>query len=232
MLENFDRVIWREDRAVLNDLTFALQLSRNVESVKQELDNTCFVLYKPRELVDQYRVVLDLHKKKRFKNILEIGIWNGGSLAFWNELLSPDRIIGVDILPECPSPYFNEYVSAGARVGKVETFWGIDQSDGEKLSTIVQDGFEGPLDLVIDDGSHYYEETRLSFETLFKHLKSGGIYVIEDWQWSYWEEFQEHEYFEGKTDLSLLIKELIRDRNKLDIEALVVQSRMVALKKR
>ncbi len=232
MLEAFDKVIWKDDRAILNDLIFALQLSRDVDSVKAELDHACFVLYKPRELVEQYKTILELYKGARFKNILEIGIWNGGSLAFWNELLEPDKIVGVDIVSECPSPYFTEYASDDLRCSRIATFWGVDQGDGEKLDSIARTNFDGALDLIIDDGSHFYEETRSSFSTLFKYLKSGGVYVIEDWQWSYWEEFQHHEYFEGKTDLSLFIKELIRDREKVGIEAIVIQSRMVALKKR
>jgi hypothetical protein len=41
---------------------------------------------------------------------------------------------------------------------------------------------------VIDDASHIYEPTRASFETLFPYLRPGGLYIIEDWQWSYSDE--------------------------------------------
>ena len=38
-----------------------------------------------------------------------------------------------------------------------------------------------PVDLVIDDASHRYPETVASFEVLFPRLRTGGLYVIEDW---------------------------------------------------
>ena len=36
--------------------------------------------------------------------------------------------------------------------------------------------------LIIDDGSHIVEHMLLSIKTLSKHLKVGGIYIIEDIQ--------------------------------------------------
>ena len=49
----------------------------------------------------------------------------------------------------------------------------------------------GGLDLVIDDGSHLAEPTRTSFDTLFPLLAPGGFYIIEDWAWEHWPEFQD-----------------------------------------
>jgi len=47
----------------------------------------------------------------------------------------------------------------------------------------------GLFDLIIDDGSHINEHVIKSFEFLFPKLKIGGIYVIEDTQTSYWEDY-------------------------------------------
>ena len=47
----------------------------------------------------------------------------------------------------------------------------------------------GKIDVIIDDGSHINEHVIESFNVLFPKLKDGGIYVIEDTQTSYWEEF-------------------------------------------
>ncbi len=41
------------------------------------------------------------------------------------------------------------------------------------------------MDLVFDDASHLYEETRSSFESLFPHVRPGGVFVIEDWRWEH-----------------------------------------------
>jgi hypothetical protein len=68
---------------------------------------------------------------------------------------------------------------------RLKTYWGIDQGDRAALCEIVGREFDGPIDLVIDDASHVYGPTRASFETLFPYLRQGGLYIIEDWQWSY-----------------------------------------------
>jgi hypothetical protein len=47
----------------------------------------------------------------------------------------------------------------------------------------------GGIDIIIDDGSHINEHVIETFKILFPKLKDGGIYVIEDTQTSYWEEY-------------------------------------------
>jgi demethylmacrocin O-methyltransferase len=47
----------------------------------------------------------------------------------------------------------------------------------------------GTFDLIVDDGSHINEHVIKTFEILFPKLKKGGIYVVEDTQTAYWEEY-------------------------------------------
>ena len=47
----------------------------------------------------------------------------------------------------------------------------------------------GAIDIIIDDGSHINEHVIKAFNILFPKLQDGGIYVIEDTQTSYWDEF-------------------------------------------
>jgi demethylmacrocin O-methyltransferase len=54
------------------------------------------------------------------------------------------------------------------------------QDDPHFLGRVVNS--TGPLDVVIDDGSHYSEHQRATFSLLWPHVKPGGIYVIEDLQ--------------------------------------------------
>jgi hypothetical protein len=66
----------------------------------------------------------------------------------------------------------------------VRTFYGVDQADRGALRAIVDEVFgDEPLDLVIDDASHLYDETRQSFNVLFPRLRVGGFYGVEDWSW-------------------------------------------------
>jgi hypothetical protein len=64
------------------------------------------------------------------------------------------------------------------------------QSDREVLEHVVRDELANELDLVVDDASHTYEQTKASFEILFPLLQPGGIYSIEDWSWAHMPRFQ------------------------------------------
>ena len=85
--------------------------------------------------------------------------------------LDPDRIAVLDELR--------------AREGiedVVRPYYGVDQSDRTRLSEIVEEEFgTTPLDLVIDDASHLYDETLASFEVLYPRVRPGGLFIIEDW---------------------------------------------------
>jgi hypothetical protein len=38
----------------------------------------------------------------------------------------------------------------------------------------------------VDDASHFYTETKASFNAAFPRLRPGGVFVIEDWAWAHW----------------------------------------------
>ena len=54
-----------------------------------------------------------------------------------------------------------------------------DQSNLDDLQGVVDECKEG-YDIIIDDGSHAAAHQQISLDFLFKHLKPGGVYVIED----------------------------------------------------
>jgi 8-demethyl-8-alpha-L-rhamnosyltetracenomycin-C 2'-O-methyltransferase len=60
-----------------------------------------------------------------------------------------------------------------------------DQGNTEDLRGLVQKT-GGEFDVVIDDGGHRMDQQLVSFKTLFPHVKSGGLYIIEDLHTSYW----------------------------------------------
>jgi hypothetical protein len=184
----FGKLIWKPDRMVLDDLVFRLQ---HYASDDWELGNECFLFCKIKYLVDQYAKFWSLRENFPARNILELGMWDGGSIAFWFEYFNPDKYVGVDLQQKEDSEYFKRYTSSRGLDQKIRTYWGINQGDSAKLRGIVKTEFQGPLDLVIDDASHMYDLTKKSFETLFPLLRPGGLYVVEDWAWSHWPEFQE-----------------------------------------
>lgn len=99
-------------------------------------------------------------------NIMEIGIWEGGSLKTWRDYFCHSLIFGIDYEDK------SQYDGDG-----IKTYIG-DQNDVAGLVNIVKGMPE--LDIIIDDASHRSPHMISSFEALFPLLKSGGYYIIED----------------------------------------------------
>ena len=116
-------------------------------------------------------------------------MFDGGSVAFWNEIFKPEKHIAIDINQRNDSDYFISYIKSNNLGNKISTFWNVNQSDKETLTNLCSKEFTSSLDLVIDDASHMYSHTKNSFEILFPLLSPGGLYIIEDWAWGHWEDF-------------------------------------------
>lgn len=114
--------------------------------------------------------------------ILEIGVGGyddpesgGGSLRTWKRYFHRGMIYGVDIV--------EKESLAEQRITVLKG----DQSDPAFLAELAAE--TGPLDIVVDDGSHCSSDIITSFKHLFPHVRMGGLYVIEDMQTSYWPSF-------------------------------------------
>lgn|GEM_PF-2776650 len=202
----FERLTWEPDRAVLGDLVFRLEQSRDE---RWELGGECFALYKNRQLIDQFDRFWST-TDFRPRRILEIGIWDGGSTALWFEHLRPERLVAVDQMDREDSPYFRAYVAANGLEDRVMTRWRTNQAERAALLEIVDRDLGGEVDCVIDDGSHLLAPTRASFEILFPLLPPGGLYIIEDWAWEHWPEFQDPgNIWAAEEGLTALVNELV-----------------------
>lgn len=140
------------------------------------------------------------------RSILELGVFQGGSYVLLDKLFNPQRMSGVDISAEPVAPLLNYLTGLQNRFVHFST----PQRNRDALTRIVRDELAGELDLVVDDASHTYEETRASFEVLFPLLNADGIYVIEDWSWAHTPGFQALDApFASRPALSNLIFEQI-----------------------
>jgi hypothetical protein len=144
---------------LLDDLVFQLEHYRSDD---WELGDQCFRFYKTQELVDQYARFWVQRPDFRPDRVFELGIWDGGSVAFWFECLQPRKHVAIDIQQKQDSAYFRRYVGARGVGARIATYWGVDQADGPRLRKIAAREFDSPLDLVVDDASHLYEPTRRS----------------------------------------------------------------------
>lgn len=203
----FKKLKWYTDKMILNNINFRLPSDQIKDA---ESGDNCFIFRKTKRLIDQYERFWLSKSRFKPKNIIEIGIYDGGSIVFWFEYFHPDKHIGVDIRNREDSKYFQDYVKSNDLEKRIKTFWKTNQADHQRLVEIVNTEFDSPIDLIIDDASHMYELTKSSFQTLFPLLRPGGLYIIEDWAWAHWEEFQQESHpWSAKTALTKLIFELV-----------------------
>jgi 23S rRNA U2552 (ribose-2'-O)-methylase RlmE/FtsJ len=106
------------------------------------------------------------NKRNDILKILEIGIYGGSSLRMWEEYFPKAKIYGIDIEPI-------EFDS-----NRIITFKG-NQGKRNVLEKFVNKN-KGKFDIIIDDGSHRMDDQQISLAFLFKYVKKGGYYIIED----------------------------------------------------
>jgi hypothetical protein len=173
-------------------------------SPKKSFDHE-FIIMKSRNFFDHYTVL----KSEGFKKVIELGVYQGGSVVFLDQFLKPERFSAIE-LSTVPIPALDAYISKNA--GRTKLYYGTSQDDVNRLNGIVEQDFGGELDLVVDDASHLYAQTRTSFATLFPKIRPGGLYIIEDWSWSFQEPYQDpaNGWF-GQSALVNLIVDLTED---------------------
>ena len=115
-------------------------------------------------------------------NLLEIGVGGysnpfsgGNSLRMWKAFFTRAKIFALDI-----------YDKQHHQEHRITIFKG-SQIDHSFLDDIY--GIIGSLDIIIDDGSHINKHVINTFQYLFPKLNTGGIYVVEDTQTSYWPDY-------------------------------------------
>ncbi|HKV44285.1 MAG TPA: class I SAM-dependent methyltransferase [bacterium] len=201
----FERLVWEKDRVRLDDLVFRVQ-----ELDRWSPADDFFPFDKSKAAVDLLEKFWSTRETFHPERVFELGIFRGGSVAFWFEHLRPQKHVAIDIAPWGDGEYFKRYVGARGLGERVKTYWGTDQGDSARLRQIVRAEFTAPLDLVIDDASHMYALTKKSFETLFPLLRCGGLYVIEDWCWAHVGRWQAPDSpFAFQTPLTNLILECV-----------------------
>ncbi len=141
-----------------------------------EIDLTKYDTDKSQDYLNIYEDFFSPLKNMPVK-LLELGVDNGGSLLLWRDYFVNGTIIGLDKKP----------VIVPDNTDRIRIYQGLQQ-DIELLDRIRTETAPRGFDIIIDDASHIAEMTKTSFWHLFrKHLKSGGIYAIEDWGTGYWD---------------------------------------------
>ena len=133
-----------------------------------------------KRLINKYQHYFDVYDKhfSKYKGqeitIVEVGVFQGGSLQMWRSYFGPKaKIWGIDIDPRCK---LLEEENTNIIIGSQE-----DESFLESIYDIT-----GPIDILIDDGGHTQKQQITTFNILFDKIKNDGVYLCEDVHTSYW----------------------------------------------
>ncbi len=118
--------------------------------------------------VSNYAKIL---KNVDVNSMLEIGLGNGASARMWRDYFPNSKIFCMEFFGE-----ENKNKWDGAD-GIIE---GIDIVSGDSTKEESWNNIPYGLDFIIDDGSHFPGDQIKTFALGFSHLKTNGIYVIED----------------------------------------------------
>jgi SAM-dependent methyltransferase len=139
-----------------------------------------------------YETFISALRQRKAGAVLELGVFEGASLKILGTYFPNAKIVGVDIIDRSIdlSGFSNIKVFVG------------DQSDEDFIGSLLGSNGIDELDLVIDDASHVGWFSRESFRFLFPKLRSGGIYIIEDWGTGYWSEWPDGSSFQSNEPIS------------------------------
>jgi len=135
-------------------------------------------------------------KKNKF-NFLEIGTWEGASLASFHYYFKNANIYGID------RNFKNKYAS------KRLEFKYCDTTNFSDLINLKKKFQKKKFKIIIDDGSHLLNDIIHNLKFFFKFLDKGGYYVIED--------FNHPKYFHYLNDANnreLFVDKIIKNLKK------------------
>lgn len=118
-------------------------------------------------------------KKYTAKNVLEIGIYMGGSIKLWHDYFVNARIYGLDII------HFNNVPNMLKNQIRINLFTSVDAYDQQFFSDKLLSS-DIKFDMILDDGPHTFD-SMIKFITMYSQLLTDdGILILEDIQSFEW----------------------------------------------
>jgi len=107
-------------------------------------------------------------------NVLEIGIYQGGSIKLWHDYFPNATAHGIDVM------HYDDVWNELKNNHRIITHTSSDAYDTNVVSSLF---FSGPLfDMVLDDGPHTLESMLNCVRLYLPLIKDNGILIIEDVQ--------------------------------------------------
>jgi len=115
-----------------------------------------------------------------------MGILQGGSVVLYDQIFQPQVIAAIEYSRKRVNA-LTEYIDKHKKGSVVRPYYGVNQADRHAMEKVLSSEFpRKDIDLIIDDASHFYKETKEAFNISFPYLRKGGLYIIEDWAWAHW----------------------------------------------
>lgn len=107
-------------------------------------------------------------ERSNFKSILEIGVQYGNSLLLWDEYFPNSKVYGFDI--------------DTSQIIKEAKHFNVVEGDHFNLKDLDKlfEKTEKYFDLIVEDGGHEVDSQQIILGNIFKNVKPGGYYIIED----------------------------------------------------
>ena len=115
-----------------------------------------------------YEKYFNKYKNNKF-NFLEIGTWEGASLASFHNYFKKANIYGID------RNFKNKFYSKRLK------FIYCDTTNSFDLKILKKKLKSNKFKIIIDDGSHLLNDIIHNLKFFFNFLENGGYYIIEDY---------------------------------------------------
>ena len=148
-------------------------------SLEEIVDNTRTDKNTTHSYLPLYQKLL-VSKKETANNVLEVGIWNGGSIKLWSDFFTNANVYGLDIINN------NEVWEGIKNNEKIILHTSTDAYNNDFfINHFLNKNIR--CDFMLDDGPHSLE-SMIQFIKLYSQIMTDdGILIIEDvqsWDWT------------------------------------------------
>jgi hypothetical protein len=112
-------------------------------------------------------------------NVVEIGVWHGGSMAMWSKYLPNAKFLFYDIANQVKP-------KASQHIDWTRSKLHIASAYGPEATLVARDYFSGGIDFLLDDGPHSLDSMILCVALYSPLMNPGGVLMIEDVQSKEW----------------------------------------------
>jgi SAM-dependent methyltransferase len=110
--------------------------------------------------------------KYDMKTLIEVGVYNGDSILLWRDFFENATIVGIEKYME-----HSMKTLSNKDLNRIDLL-NLDASNENDLQQISKKYYN--VDVIIDDGSHKMFDQQFTLAKLFRILKPGGFYILED----------------------------------------------------